>query len=45
MADGPIVGSALVRLVAEQAPAGPAALAAAVETFAGDLTAAAIPGR
>jgi tryptophan synthase alpha chain len=41
VADGAIVGSALVRLVAEQAAAGPAALAAAVEKFAGDLVAAA----
>jgi tryptophan synthase alpha chain len=41
VADGAIVGSALVRLVAEQAAAGPAALAAAVEKFVGDLVAAA----
>jgi tryptophan synthase alpha chain len=41
VADGAIVGSALVRLVAEQAVNGPAALAAAIEKFVGDLTAAA----
>jgi tryptophan synthase alpha chain len=41
VADGAIVGSALVRLVAEQATNGPAALAAAIEKFVGDLTAAA----
>jgi tryptophan synthase alpha chain len=41
VADGAIVGSALVRLVAEQAANGPAALAAAIEKFVGDLTAAA----
>jgi tryptophan synthase alpha chain len=41
VADGAIVGSALVRLVAEQAAKGPAALAAAIEKFVGDLTAAA----
>jgi len=41
VADGAIVGSALVRLVAEQAAAGPAALAAAVERFAAGLVAAA----
>jgi tryptophan synthase alpha chain len=41
VADGAIVGSALVRLVAEQAPAGPAALASAVEKFVGELAAAA----
>jgi tryptophan synthase alpha chain len=41
VADGAIVGSALVRLVAEQAAKGPATLAAAVETFVRDLTAAA----
>jgi len=41
VADGAIVGSALVRLVAEQAAAGPAALAPAVERFVGDLVAAA----
>lgn len=40
VADGAIVGSALVRLVAEQAAAGPAALTAAVETFVGELAAA-----
>jgi len=41
VADGAIVGSALVRLVAEQAGNGPAALAAAVERFVGELAAAA----
>ncbi len=41
VADGAIVGSALVRLVAEQSTAGPAALATAVERFVGDLVAAA----
>jgi tryptophan synthase alpha chain len=41
VADGAIVGSALVRLVAEQATNGPAAIAAAIEKFVGDLTAAA----
>ena len=41
VADGAIVGSALVRMVAEQAAAGPAALATAVERFVGDLAAAA----
>jgi len=41
VADGAIVGSALVRLVAEQSAAGPAALATAVERFVGDLVAAA----
>lgn len=41
VADGAIVGSALVRLVAEQAGNGPAALAAAVERFVRDLAAAA----
>jgi len=40
VADGAIVGSALVRLVAEQAAAGPAALAAAVERYVGGLVAA-----
>ncbi len=40
VADGAIVGSALVRLVAERAAAGPAALAAAVEQFVGELAAA-----
>lgn len=40
VADGAIVGSALVRLVAERAAAGPAALSAAVEKFVGDLAAA-----
>ena len=40
VADGVVVGSALVRLVAEQAPAGPAALAAAVEKFVAELAAA-----
>jgi tryptophan synthase alpha chain len=40
VADGAIVGSALVRLVAEQAGNGPAALAAAVERFVGQLAAA-----
>jgi tryptophan synthase alpha chain len=41
VADGAIVGSALVRLVAEQAAAGPTALATAVERFAAGLVAAA----
>jgi tryptophan synthase alpha chain len=41
VADGAIVGSALVRLVAEQSAAGPAALTAAVERFAAGLVAAA----
>ena len=41
VADGAIVGSALVRLVAAQATAGPAALGAAVERFVRDLAAAA----
>jgi tryptophan synthase alpha chain len=41
VADGAIVGSALVRLVAEQAAAGPAALSAAVEKFMGELAVAA----
>jgi tryptophan synthase alpha chain len=41
VADGAIVGSALVRLVAEQAAAGPAALSAAVEKFVGELAVAA----
>ena len=41
VADGAIVGSALVRLVAEQAAAGPAALAAAVEKFVRELASAA----
>lgn len=41
VADGAIVGSALVRLVAEQAANGPAALTAAVERFVGDLVSAA----
>jgi len=41
VADGAIVGSALVRLVAEQAAAGPKALTAAVERFAASLVAAA----
>jgi tryptophan synthase alpha chain len=41
VADGAIVGSALVRLVAEQAAHGPAALTAAVERFVADLVAAA----
>jgi tryptophan synthase alpha chain len=41
VADGAIVGSALVRLVAERAAAGPAALAVAVEKFVTDLAAAA----
>ena len=41
VADGAIVGSALVRLVAEQAAKGPAALAAAIETFVRELGAAA----
>jgi len=41
VADGAIVGSALVRLAAEQAAAGPAALTAAVEQFAAGLVAAA----
>jgi tryptophan synthase alpha chain len=41
VADGAIVGSALVRLVAERAAAGPAALAVAVEKFVADLAAAA----
>lgn len=40
VADGAIVGSALVRLVAEKAAGGPAALAAAVTKFVGDLAAA-----
>lgn len=40
VADGAIVGSALVRLVAEQAGNGPAALGAAVERFVGQLAAA-----
>jgi tryptophan synthase alpha chain len=40
VADGAIVGSALVRLVAEQAAAGPAALATAVERFVAQLAAA-----
>jgi tryptophan synthase alpha chain len=40
VADGAIVGSALVRLVAEQASKGPASLAAAVERFVGGLAAA-----
>ena len=40
VADGAIVGSALVRLVAEQAGNGPAALAAAVERFVSQLAAA-----
>jgi len=40
VADGAIVGSALVRLVAEQAAAGPAALAAAIERYVGELVAA-----
>ena len=40
VADGAIVGSALVRLVAEQAGSGPTALAAAVESFVGDLVTA-----
>ena len=43
VADGAIVGSALVRLVAEQATAGPAALAAAVERYVGGLAAATRP--
>ncbi|MFM8415050.1 MAG: tryptophan synthase subunit alpha, partial [Planctomycetota bacterium] len=41
VADGAVVGSALVRLVAEQAAAGPAAVAAAAERFVRDLAAAA----
>jgi tryptophan synthase alpha chain len=41
VADGAIVGSALVRLVAEQAAAGPAALKIAVEKFMGELAVAA----
>ena len=41
VADGAIVGSALVRLVAEQAAADPAGLVEAVERFAGELVAAA----
>jgi tryptophan synthase alpha chain len=41
VADGAIVGSALVRLVAEQAAAGPAALKTAVEKFMGELAVAA----
>ena len=41
VADGAIVGSALVRLVAEQAAHGPTALTAAVERFVADLVAAA----
>jgi len=41
VADGAIVGSALVRLVAEQSAAGPTALATAVAQFVGDLVAAA----
>jgi len=41
VADGAIVGSALVRMVAEQAAAGPAALATAVKRFVGDLAEAA----
>ncbi|MBM4021428.1 MAG: tryptophan synthase subunit alpha [Planctomycetes bacterium] len=41
VADGAIVGSALVRLVAEQAGSGPAALSTAVERFVADLAKAA----
>jgi len=41
VADGAIVGSALVRLVSEQAAGGSAALARAAERFVGDLVAAA----
>ncbi len=41
VADGAIVGSALVRLVAEQAAGGGANLTAAVERFVGDLARAA----
>ncbi len=41
VADGAIVGSALVRLVAEQSAGGRESLIAAVERFAGDLAAAA----
>ena len=41
VADGAIVGSALVRLVSEQAAGGSAALASAAERFVGDLVAAA----
>ncbi len=41
VADGAIVGSALVRLVAEQSANGRAPLLAAVERFVGDLAAAA----
>jgi len=41
VADGAIVGSALVRLVAEQAAADPAGLVEAVERFASELVAAA----
>jgi tryptophan synthase alpha chain len=40
VADGAIVGSALVRLVAEQAAGGPATLAAAIERYVGELVAA-----
>jgi len=41
VADGAIVGSALVRLVGERAGGGAGAVAAAVERFAGELVAAA----
>jgi tryptophan synthase alpha chain len=41
VADGAIVGSALVRMVAEHAAAGPAALATTVKRFVGELAEAA----